>query len=197
MLFRSTTVYKNTTKNLKKKEKERQTRRNKLYIPSIKSLARKACPPGMIERKGYVRKYSTQVRERGFTVKRSGKIYKVHPTAKAAKVNSRCIKNVGSPGKGVGKTIGPLRKNELRKYGYSYKDSEEKRHTALRRAIGVYGALGVFRKLDAVAKLSVSSAPQASSVFRRDGDWIEDKYGITEIIKKGKSTRKIKHLKAP
>ena len=31
------------------------------------NTTRKACPPGMIKRKAYVRKYSTGIKERGFT----------------------------------------------------------------------------------------------------------------------------------
>ena len=180
---KSTTVYKNTSKEMKKKEKNRQTRRNKLYIPSMKTLARKACPPGMIERKAYVRKYSTAVREKGFTVKRaSGASYKIHPKANAATVKSKCIKNTGKPGKGVPKSIGPLRKGELAKYGYSFRNPETGRHTALRRAVDAYGALGVYRKLDAVAKLSARTAPKASDVFEKDRIWIKSKFGPLKAV---------------
>jgi len=132
----------------------------------------------MIERKGYVRKYSNNVREKGFTVKRSsGKSYKVHPTADHAVVKSKCIKNTGKPGVGVPKSIGPLRKGELAKYGYSYKESESNRRAALRQAVEEYGALGVFRKLDAVAKLTERTVPNASNIFEKDRAWVESKYG--------------------
>jgi hypothetical protein len=168
---------------MKRKVKESQTRRNQRYIPSIKTLARKACPPGMIERKGYVRKYSTTVRQKGFTVKRSsGTTYRVHPRASAAVVNSKCVKNTGKPGKGVPRSIGPLRKGELAKYGYSYREAEEKRRAALRRAVGAYGTLGVYRKLDAVAKLSKRSAPRASDVFEKDREWVKTKFGSIKAV---------------
>ena len=176
--IRSTTVYKNNSKTMKNKEKNRQTRKNKFYIPSIKTLARKRCPPGMIERRGYIRKYSSNVREKGFTVKRSsGTSYRVHPKANTAVVKAKCVRNTGKPGTGVPKSIGPLRKGELKKYGYSYTESRDNRHTALRRAVEVYGALDVFHKLDAVAKLTVRTAPNASDIFEKDRDWIENKYG--------------------
>ena len=159
------------------KKSKNQTRKNKLYIPSMKTLARNVCPRGMIERKAYVRKYSNTVRKAGFTVKRAtGTTYRVHPKANAATVKSKCIKNTGKPGQGVPKSIGPLRKGELAKHGYSYKETEDKRHTALRRAVSDYGALGVYRKLDAVAKLSVKTAPKASDVFEKDREWVQSKY---------------------
>jgi hypothetical protein len=176
--IKSTTVYKNNSKTFKNKESGRQTRKNSLYIPSIKSLARKACPPGMIERRGYVRKYSTAIRQKGFTVKRaSGKSYRVYPKASPSSVNSVCVKDTGKPGKGVPKSIGPLRKGELAKHGYSFRDSEDKRHAALKLAVEDYGALGVYRKLDAVAKLTVRTVPRASEVYTKDRAWIQTKYG--------------------
>ena len=42
---------------------KKQTRK---LVPSIKSLSRRACPPGMIERKAYARRYSTAVLQQGF-----------------------------------------------------------------------------------------------------------------------------------
>ena len=175
---RSTTVYENTSKEFKRKSMAKQTRRLKVHIPSIKSLTRKACPPGQIERKAYVRKYTTAVREKGFTVRRaSGTTYKVFPKAKSTAVESKCVKNTGKPGKGVPKPIGPLRKGELSKHGYSFRDGEDKRHGALRRAVADYGALGVFRKLDAVAKLMVRTVPSAASVYERDRNWVKNKFG--------------------
>jgi len=146
----------------------------------------------MIERKGFVRKYSTAVRQKGFTVKRaSGTSYRVYPKSGPATVGSRCVKDLGKPGKGAVKTFGPLRQGELTKYGYAYKESEEKRHAALRRAVKVYGALGVYKKLDVVAKYTVRTTPTASKIFEADSKWIRSEYGKKE---RG-STRKV--LKAP
>jgi len=131
----------------------------------------------MIERKGYVRKYTTAVRQKGFTVRKAtGKSYRVYPKASPSSVNSACVKDTGKPGKGVPKSIGPLRKGELSKHGYSFRDGEEKRHAALRRAVEDYGALGVFRKLDAVAKLTVRTVPKASEIYKKDREWIQSKY---------------------
>lgn len=176
---RSTTAYKNSSQNFKKKEADK-TRRAQPYIPSIKSLARKACPPGMIERKAFSRKYSTAVRERGFIVRRaSGTVYRVRPKTVRSSVGSTCVKDIGNPGKATKKPIGPLRKGELSKHGYSYEHGEDVRHKALRHAVSEYGALGVFRKLNAVGKLSESNpkARRASDTFKRDRNWVRMRFG--------------------
>ena len=151
--------------------------RSKL-IPSIKSLSRKACPPGMIERKGYSRRYSTAILQEGFKKKtRSGRTIRVKPhKQRATIVESKCVKDTGLPGKGT-QRIGPLRKGELSKYGYTLKISESQRRKALKKAIDEFGALGVYRKLDAVVKLTSRTIPEASKLFEKDRDWIKETYG--------------------
>lgn len=157
---------------IRSSQKRRLTRKLVQKIPSIRSLSRKNCPPGMIPRKSYVRRYSTAVRSKGFTVKKSnGKSYHVQPTAKNMLVESRCIKNVGAPGKGP-QLFGRLKKGELAKYGYSFKASESERHAALKKAIDEYGRMGVYRKLNAVAKLTKHTVPAAASVFSKDRNWV-------------------------
>ena len=147
-------------------------------VPSIKSLSRRACPPGMIERKAYARRYSTAVLQQGFKKKsRSGKTIVVKPHKRNLTVVKRkCIKDTGLPGKGE-KKIGPLRKGELSRYGYTLKISEKERHKSLKKAVEKYGALGVYRKLDAVAKLTSRSVPEASKLFEKDRDWVKETYG--------------------
>jgi hypothetical protein len=130
----------------------------------------------MIERKGYRRKYSNSVRRKGFTVKRSGTTYRVYPKVNSASVAPSCVKDTGKAGPGIPKSIGPLRKGELAKYGYSFRESSEKRHEALNKAIKAYGALSVFRKLDAVYKLSENKLPHVAAVFKRDRNWVYSKY---------------------
>lgn len=150
----------------------RSTRKLIQNIPSIHSLARRGCPPGMIARKSYTRKYSTAVRTRGFTVKRkNGKTYRVIPKGVNMHVNSKCIKNVGLPGKGP-KIFGPLRKGDLAKHGYSFRRSESERRAALKRAVNEYGKTTVFHKLNAVAKLTKRASPKASNAFSKDRNWI-------------------------
>ena len=141
---------------------------------------RKNCPKGKILRKGYTRKYSSNVAQLGFTVRRKGKTYTVRPKANSIYVPPVCIKNRGLPGKGPaeGEGFGKLRKGELIKYGYQYRLSDSLRHAALKRAIDRYGALAVYRKLDAVAKLSVRTAPDASHAFAKDRDWVRRHYEL-------------------
>lgn len=175
---RSTTKYKESSKEYKSGVKSKQTRRLARLVPSIKSLSRKACPPGMIERKAYGRRYSTAVLQEGFRKKtRSGRTITVKPHKRRLTfVESRCVKDTGLPGKGEEK-IGPLRKGELSKYGYTLKISQTQRRKALKKAIDEFGALGVYRKLDAVAKLTSRSIPEASREFAKDRDWVNETYG--------------------
>jgi hypothetical protein len=135
------------------------------------------CPKGFIRRRGYTRRFRPSVKETGFTVRRKGTVYTVHPKANTIKVPSTCIKDRGLPGKGP-EGIGKLRKGELIKYGYQYRLSDALRHSALKRAIDRYGSLSVYRKLDAVAKLSSRTAPDASEIFVKDRDWIRDNYTL-------------------
>jgi hypothetical protein len=141
-----------------------------------------SCPKGYILRKGYTRRFRPSVRESGFTVRRKGKIYTVRPRTNTIRVPPGCIIDRGLPGKGPkeGKGIGKLRKGELIKYGYQYRLSDSLRQTALKRAIKKYGPLSVFRKLNAVSKLSVRTAPDASGIFARDRNWIRNNYELKE-----------------
>ena len=74
------------------------------------------------------------------------------------------------------KRIGKLRKGELIKYGYQYRLSDLSREKALVKAVAAYGALSVYHKLDAVAKLSATHAPDASKIFAKDRDWVRLHY---------------------
>jgi hypothetical protein len=134
----------------------------------------------MIPRKGYIRKYTSAIKKKGFTVRRkSGKTYRVYPKSREMMVESSCIKDLGLPGKGArsGKGIGPLHKGELAKHGYSYRESNATRHAALKKAANEYGALGVYRKLNAVAKLTMRTVPKVSAAFKRDREWVKKELG--------------------
>lgn len=128
-----------------------------------------SCPEGYTLRKGYTRKFTKNVKNKGFTVRRKGTVYTVRPKVNSIKVDPVCVKNRVN---GIGK----LRKGELIKYGYQYRLSDALRHKALEKAVKQYGALSVFRKLDAVAKLSVRVAPDASKIFAKDRNWIHDNF---------------------
>jgi len=138
----------------------------------------------MIPRSAYVRRMSSRVHKEGYNRRtKTGKIVHIYPKSNSVFVKSVCIKNVGKFGKSE-KVIGPLRKGELRKYGYSYKLPDYVRRRALQRAIGATGPLDVYRKLNAVAKLSERAAPAASSSFAADRNWIHKTYAnATGVLK--------------
>ncbi len=140
------------------------------------------CPQGYIMRRGYTRKFKPSVKTSGFTVRRKGTVYTVRPKVNTIRVPAACIKNRGLPGKGPreGEGIGKLRKGELIKYGYQYRLSDAVRQKALKKAIKRYGPFSVYRKLDAVAKLSLRTAPDASIIFSRDRDWVKSNFELKE-----------------
>ena len=121
------------------------------------------CPSGTILRKAYVR------------VSRR--------TQKRSRVPAACIPDVGAPGKGLpgGQPgIGRLRQGDLAQFGYVNAKAltEGKRHIALAKAVAAYGALSVWRKLNAVYIYTRRTAPASSAVFGADRDWIMSHYGI-------------------
>lgn len=160
-------------------------------------LIHNRCPPGYVKRSGFTRKTNGKhiksicVRGRSQTKKSNfcgpGKILRSSYTrrvvgkngfVKEIKVSSTCVRDMGKPGKlPMGApTIGPLKKGELQRFGYMYKLPEHDRHRSLRDAINLLGSLNVYRKLDAVAKLTNLTSPKASAVFSADRDWIRSKY---------------------
>jgi hypothetical protein len=157
-----------------------QTRKNSPKGTAARLGLTRRCPPGKILRAPYVRKFSSTVKRSGYNTTKKGRTVRVYPKASAVLVKAGCIKNRGLPGKGPrsGKGIGTLRSGELSKYGYRSKSPVEDRHAALRKAIQVYGALGVYRKLDAVAKYTLRTAPEAHKVFMEDRDWIKSRFSL-------------------
>jgi hypothetical protein len=134
------------------------------------------CPSGMIERRGYVRKFNTSVIKKGYTVRRKdGREYRIFPEKSSVHVKPICVKDRGLPGKlGPGEGFGPLKKGELKKHGYAYIEPTEIRRAALKKAIEEFGAIGVYHKLDAVYKLSKRTVPAASKVFKSDRNWVKE-----------------------
>ena len=139
------------------------------------TLKNSECPKGYTKRKSYTRKFRSSVKASGFTVRRKGKVFTYHPTKDEVHVPASCVRN---PVKQTKATVqfGKLRKGDLIKYGYQYRLSDAKREKALQKAIDVYGALRVYHKLDAVAKLSVRTASDASKIFARDRNWVRDNF---------------------
>ena len=139
------------------------------------------CPPGYTVRKGYTRKFRSSIKNTGYTVRRKGKLYTARPKSNAVYVREGCIKSRSTSNQSnKSKRIGKLRKGALIKYGYQYRLSDSLREKALIKAIKAYGALSVYRKLDAVAKLSIHKAPEAHSIFVRDRNWIRSNYTLKE-----------------
>jgi hypothetical protein len=131
------------------------------------------CPNGYSRRKSYTRKFSNNVAETGYTVRRKGKLYTIRPKISSVKVPSSCVKKRSSTNNSA--KIGKLRKGDLIKYGYQFRLSDRLRHAALEKAIKAYGLTMVYHKLDAIAKLSVRIYPDASKIFTRDREWVHDK----------------------
>jgi len=141
----------------------------------MRSLARQACPEGQIEKKGFKRKYSSAVRQSGYTVRRSsGKVYKIYPDEKNIYVPPTCVKNTGKPQKGVPSRMASTKQGELSQFGYSFKKNSDTRKKALRRAVEKYGALGVYRKLNVLSKLAAAKAPNAATAFAQNRDWVRE-----------------------
>lgn len=121
----------------------------------------KSCPAGQILRDPYVRERRGQ----------------------RQLVPASCVTDMGAPGKGIptGEPgIGPLRKGNLNRFGYTSVTtlSEGRRHLALAKAVKVYGSLTVWRKLNAVYIYTKRTSPRSSAVFKADRDWVKAHYGI-------------------
>jgi len=124
----------------------------------------KPCPRGKILRSPYVR------------IRKDKRIF----------IPASCISDVGNPGKGYrspsgGEGIGPLRKGDLAKFGYTTVTamSESRRHLALRAAVQEYGSLTVWRKLNAVYIYTRHTSPASSAIFLADRDWVRNTFGIS------------------
>jgi len=69
------------------------------------------------------------------------------------------------------KGIGKLRKGDL--LGYHAALPLAKRHAVLRTAVAKFGALSVFRKLNAIYVYNKISSPASSATFLVDRNWIK------------------------
>lgn len=143
----------------------------------------KKCPHGYILRAPYTRKFKTSTKQSGYNIHRKGKTFRVYPKSGKTVVKAACIKDRGLPGKGPrsGKGITLKRQGDLARYGYNAHKTQQERHIALKKAIEVYGSLSVFRKLDAIAKLTMRTAPEAHHIFKADRNWVQKNYPMKEI----------------
>lgn len=134
----------------------------------------RGCRRGEIVRKGYVRKGYR--RSDGTRVKR-------------AVVGPVCIPDRGKPGRGP-KVLPKLQKGVLGQYGYHDVASMTvgERHEALDRAVrgmtrkegrGKHAAaLKLFRRLNVVVTYNKRTNPRVAGIFRRDRDYVKNKYGL-------------------
>ena len=129
----------------------------------------KNCPKGYIIRNSYVRNPF---------IRKSGK--KVNKKV----VSAKCIKSRGLPGKtsdrfkGPNKGIGPLKKGELSKHGYTgIKDmGVRKRHKALDSAVKEYGSPKILKKLGAIKTYQKNKSPGVSELLYSNMRWLRKKY---------------------
>ena len=124
-----------------------------------------ACKNGQIRRTAYSRRSYT--RKNGRAVR-------------STRVSSTCIKDRGATGKWTakhGSGIGPLKAGRLSRYGYSSSKPATVRHQALNKAIKAYGALPVYRMLNAVYVYTKRTSPAVSALYKADRDWVGAKHG--------------------
>jgi len=117
-----------------------------------------------------MRTFKNNVARSGYTVRRKGTTFTVHPTTDEVYVSGSCVKQTRKGNTRNGKP----RKGEFLKYAYQYRLSDRLRHKALKKIVEVYGAAEVYRRLNHVAALSKEVAPDASMIFAKDRDWVHD-----------------------
>ena len=90
--------------------------------------------------------------------------------------NRKTAKHPGSCRPG----IGPLKSGELSRFGYDHVVSMTlyARKVALGKAEKEYGALTLFRKLNALYVYTKRSSPASSAIFLMDRNWVRSTYGF-------------------
>ena len=76
------------------------------------------------------------------------------------------------------KLIPIVDKGSLTRYGYSIKKAAAERVKALDKAVKKYGALSVWRKLEAQVRLRKRTQPKARGIFQSDADYIKVNYKL-------------------
>lgn len=72
--------------------------------------------------------------------------------------------------------IGPLKKGELSRFGYSSAKPVSQRDKSLDKAVNEYGSTSVFRKLNALYVYNKNRSPKMSTLFKKDRDYIKKTY---------------------
>jgi len=131
-----------------------------------------SCPKGQIRRSSYTRKAHPRK-----NYKRSDGTHVKHSYVDRTRVPSTCVPDKGAPGKTPSqKRVLPSvgKEKSLRRYGYSTKKSESKRHNALNKASEKYHPLDVLRRLNLIA--NYTAEPDVEKVLRRDVRYMSKKY---------------------
>jgi hypothetical protein len=94
-------------------------------------------------------------------------------------VRPTCIKGTSIKGTSIKGTLKReptfvLQKGSLGKYGYHTKESKEKRHAALKKAIIHIKPLSVYRKLNVLYILNKNRNPKLSKLFKEDAEWLKN-----------------------
>jgi hypothetical protein len=161
----------------------------------LKSSSRK-CPKGYVYRKGYTRKFRKTTRRIGYTVRRKdGRAYKIFPKTKSATVKSTCAKPrgkghakrsatsaVSSANSALSRKCAQLKKGEMARYNYQYRQPATTRRLAIKRAIQDSSPVTVQKRLALASKCSAAINPTASRVFKEDADFIRKTYAIESLL---------------
>jgi len=89
--------------------------------------------------------------------------------------------DLGKPGKGP-KLIVIKEKGALTGVGYSTKKSEAARRRALVKAVDRYGALSVFKKLNAQYVFRKNYDPKTARIFEADRDWVRSQFKVDGFV---------------
>ena len=124
------------------------------------------CKSGEIKRDSFNRKSYTR---------RNGR------QVRSAHVASTCVKDMGQKGKWTtthkSSGIGSLKAGRLSKFGYTSSKPASVRHEALNKAVKAYGALAVYKMLNAVYVYTKRTSPALSTLYKADRNYIGAKHG--------------------
>jgi hypothetical protein len=95
-------------------------------------------------------------------------------------VKGSCISKRGLSNRKTVKKIGPLRKGNLKQYGYEKITtiSLKTRRHALRQAVDKYGSLSVWKKINVLYVFFKNTNPELSELYNEDRKWIKRTYGL-------------------
>ncbi len=159
-------------KSKKGRTSRKSKRKSEVNPKGIQKDPAGKCPPGYIERAGFMR--SSYNRKGGIHVK-------------GTRVGTACTphrgKRRGKPGKtpvskAWSKKITTKPKYSLRKYGYSTKKNAQSRQAAIEKALKIENPLSVMRHLILRANLQAQDplGREPQRIMRQDIDWLKGVY---------------------